>query len=330
MSVESIDDKLQHPRRSLGNRHRSQAKKYLKIVNGTESDSTNLGWAEQNARQSVLHDFTHPENWRVLLEVKAISGDGEGIRAVLDDIFTVLGRDPELLNQLDNVDMLESGSVILEGAFAADPLDPDEWWNTISGSSEKISDFITRVESLDLRDRRANVLFSRRIERIRDNGDEDGYLSLARLILAQRPTNFEAWAELGRMHERRGEFSDAWLCYDQAQTQFPKMDVRDQFKQRMESHLDGGGSKPWIAPAVKERVDFLRKMESMATPVLEREPEQIIDGEEELDPLSEVRGLIQSGKLSEAFFVARRLAAEGVAGAIEVTEEIRREIGDER
>ena len=134
MSVESIDDKLQHPRRSLGNRHRSQAKKYLKIVNGTESDSTNLGWAEQNARQSVLHDFTHPENWRVLLEVKAISGDGEGIRAVLDDIFTVLGRDPELLNQLDNVDMLESGSVILEGAFAADPLDPDEWWNTISGS----------------------------------------------------------------------------------------------------------------------------------------------------------------------------------------------------
>ena len=71
-------------------------------------------------------------------------------------------------------------------------------------------------------------------------------------------------------------------------------------------------------------------MESMATPVLEREPEQIIDGEGELDPLSEVRGLIQSGKLSEAFFVARRLAAEGVAGAIEVTVEIRREIGDER
>ena len=53
MSVDSIDDKLQHPRRSLGNRHRSQAIKYLKIVNGTESDSTNLGWAEQNARQSL-------------------------------------------------------------------------------------------------------------------------------------------------------------------------------------------------------------------------------------------------------------------------------------
>ena len=37
MSVESIDDKLQHPRRSLGNRHRSQAKKYLKI-NGEWED----------------------------------------------------------------------------------------------------------------------------------------------------------------------------------------------------------------------------------------------------------------------------------------------------
>ena len=329
MSVDSIDDKLQHPRRSLGNRHRSQAVKYLKIVNGTDSDSTNLGWAEQNARQAVLHDFTHPDNWRILLKVKAVSGDREGIRAVLDDIFTVLGRDPELLNQLDDVDMLESGSTILEGAFAADPLDPDEWWETISSSNEEISAFIARVESLDLRDRRANVLFSRRIERVRDSGDEDGYLSLARLILAQRPTNFEAWAELGRMHERRGEYSDAWICYDQAQTQFPKMDVRDQFKERMEGLLDGDESKPWIIPAVNERVDFLRKMESMATPVLERIDEDAPEEEIEKEPLSEVRELIDAGRLSEAFFVARRLAAEGVSDAVNITEEIRRKIGDE-
>ena len=49
-----------------------------------------------------------------------------------------------------------------------------------------------------------------------------------------------------------------------------------------------------------------------------------------MDPLSEVRGLMDSGRLSEAFFVARRLAAEGVSGAVKFTEEIRREIGDER
>jgi len=328
MSEDSIDDRLQHPRRSLGNRHRSQAKKYLKIVNGTDSDDTNLGWAEQNARQSVLHDFTHPDNWRVLLEVKLVSGDEDGIRAVLDDVFTVLGRDPELLNQLENVKMLESGNIILEGTFAADPLDPDEWWETISNSDESISNFMERVEGLDLRDRRANVLFSRRIERIRDSGDEDGYLSLARLILAQRPTNFEAWSELGRMHERRGEYSDAWICYDQAQSQFPRMDVRDQFKKRMEALLDGSGGKPWKAPAVNERLDFLRKMEAMATPQVDRTDFPQPDEDAGIDPLSEVRSLMSSGSFSEAFFVARRLAAEGTPGAIEITEEIRGEMDD--
>ena len=328
MSEDSIDDRLQHPRRSLGNRHRSQAKKYLKIVNGTDSDATNLGWAEQNARQSVLHDFTHPDNWRVLLEVKIVSGDENGIRAVLDDIFTVLGRDPELLNQLDNVNMLESGKIILEGTFAADPLDPDEWWETISTTDEDISNFMERVEGLDLRDRRANVLFSRRIERIRDSGDEDGYLSLARLILAQRPTNFEAWSELGRMHERRGEYSDAWICYDQAQSQFPRMDVRDQFKKRMEALLDGSGGKPWKAPAVNERLDFLRKMEAMATPEMDRIAPLKSDEDSGTDPLSEVREMMSSEKFSEAFFVARRLAAEGTPGAIEITEEIRGKMDD--
>ena len=328
MSEDSIDDRLQHPRRSLGNRHRSQAKKYLKIVNGTDSDATNLGWAEQNARQSVLHDFTHPDNWRVLLEVKIVSGDENGIRAVLDDIFTVLGRDPELLNQLDNVNMLESGSIILEGTLAADPLDPDEWWETISISDEDISNFMVRVAGLDLRDRRANVLFSRRIERIRDSGDEDGYLSLARLILAQRPTNFEAWSELGRMHERRGEYSDAWICYDQAQSQFPRMDVRDQFKIRMEALLDGSEGIPWKVPAVNERLDFLRKMEDMATPEAEKIDFPKPNEDADMDPLAEVRGLMSSGNFSEAFFVARRLAAEGTPGAIEITEEIRGEMDD--
>ena len=44
---------------------------------------------------------------------------------------------------------------------------------------------------------------------------------LSRLILAQRPSNHEAWTSLGRMHERRREYSDAWLCYDQAQSFFP-------------------------------------------------------------------------------------------------------------
>ena len=55
-----IKEKLQHPRRSLGNRHRSQAEKFLKISN----DESNLNWADQSAKQAILYDFTNPENWK--------------------------------------------------------------------------------------------------------------------------------------------------------------------------------------------------------------------------------------------------------------------------
>ena len=75
-----IGASLQHPRRSLGNRHRSQARKFL---NMSQDDSDYIGWAEQSARQAVLHDFTHPDNWRVLVETKLLSRDDAGIRAVL-------------------------------------------------------------------------------------------------------------------------------------------------------------------------------------------------------------------------------------------------------
>ena len=67
MAATDIGARLQHPRRSLGNRHRSQANKFLKLA---ESDKNNLPWAEQSARQAVLHDFTHPDNWRTMLEIK--------------------------------------------------------------------------------------------------------------------------------------------------------------------------------------------------------------------------------------------------------------------
>ena len=49
---------LQHPRRSLGNRHRAQAIKFLNIAKKDhENRIKNLNWAEQSSRQSVLHDF---------------------------------------------------------------------------------------------------------------------------------------------------------------------------------------------------------------------------------------------------------------------------------
>ena len=41
MAATDIGARLQHPRRSLGNRHRSQANKFLKLA---ESDKNNLPW----------------------------------------------------------------------------------------------------------------------------------------------------------------------------------------------------------------------------------------------------------------------------------------------
>jgi tetratricopeptide (TPR) repeat protein len=263
------------------------------------------------------------------VQVKLEAGDEHGIRAVLNELFTILGRDPEALAQLDEVSMSQSGSSILEASLIADPLDPDQWWTSTSQSDVTLGDFIERVKNLDLTDQRANVLFSRRLERVRDSGMEEQYLELARIILAQRPSNHEAWSELGRMHERRGELEQAWMCYDQAQTHFPDIHVRDRFRDRMEAKMDGRISKPWKEPEVSRRVDFLTRMQQLAThndeniPTTVNEPDEVSS-----NPLEEVYLLLADERLSEAFFLARRMAAEGVEGAIELVESIREDIHD--
>ena len=315
---------LQHPRRSLGNRHRSQAEKFLSLA---ESELQNLEWAEQSARQAVLHDFTNPQNWRILVQVKLQAGDDGGIRAVLNELFTILGRDPDALSQLDEVNMSESGLAILEASLMADSLDPDEWWASTSQSDEGLEAFIERVKILDLTDQRANVLFSRRLERVRDNGMEEQYLGLSRIILAQRPNNHEAWAELGRMHERRGEFEQAWMCYDQAQTHFPGIEVRDRFRDRMGAKMDGRVSEPWREPGVSQHVDFLKRMQQLATTAVEEIPSTVNDTEyKSSDPLEQVHLMLSEERLAEAFFLARRMAAEGVIGAIDLVESIKEDM----
>jgi len=225
--------------------------------------------------------------------------------------------------------MNQSGSPILEASLMADSLDPDEWWASTSQSDVNLGDFIERVKNLDLTDQRANVLFSRRLERVRDNGMEEQYLELSRIILAQRPSNHEAWAELGRMHERRGEFEQAWMCYDQAQTHFPDIHVRDRFRDRMEAKMDGRASKPWKEPEVSRRVDFFTRMQQLATPNVENIPTTVNESNEvSSNPLEEVHLLLAEERLSEAFFLARRMAAEGVEGAIDLVESIRKDIHD--
>ena len=322
MSASDIGASLQHPRRSLGNRHRSQASKFLKL---SETEPSNLNWAEQSARQAVLHDFTHPDNWRILLEIKVRAQDVIGIRAVLDELFLILGRDPELLAQLDGVDLTGSAKTLLEGALAVDPLDPDAWWEKMS-SAGGVVEFIERIRKLDFADQRANILFSRRMERLLEDGYEDEYLELTGKLLAQRPSNYETWARMGRLHERRGEYDHAWFCYDQAQTHSPTLRSRDEFRERMEARIDGEGATPWKAPDIKDRVEFLSRMQNLATPASAG-----VSSNEQLSEVTETKEselnramrLADEGRHSEAFFIARRLAAEGDTEAQSFAESIR-------
>lgn len=317
--VTNIESSLQHPRRSLGNRHRSQARKFLDM---SENDSDYIGWAEQSARQAVLHDFTHPDNWRILVEVKLQASDESGIRAVLVELFSVLGRDSESLKQLDGVDMIDMGSQILEASLDADPLDSEIWWGMTNDSEGGVKSFCERVRTLDLRDIRASVLFSRRLERLRDSGHEDEFLELSKLVLAHRPNNHETWSELGRMHERRGEYDNAWMCYDQAQIHFPNIPARDRFIERMESKMDELGFESWNTPNVDSRVEFLQRMQNLASQSSTSPKADEGNLVTEL-PLFEVDALLQENRLTEAFFLARGMAAEGIEGALDKVEEIR-------
>ena len=327
MTDVDINQKLQHPRRSLGNRHRSQAEKFLKISQSSE----NLNWAEQSAKQAVLYDFTNPENWIILTRIKILKGDKEGIRAVLKELFTILGRDPELLSQLKNIDLTENGMDLLNAGLRIDPLDPDKWAKEVLGNDDETEQFKKRVEALDLRDVRANILFSRRIERLRDFDNEDMFMYLSRIILAQRPSNHETWNELGKLHERRGEFDEAWFCYDQAQTYFPTLKVRDRYKERMEAKMDGKANIPWKEPGVKNRVDFLKKMQDMSAPknFTENLEEEVGRKQLEIDEYQKIANFREQGNLSGAFFLARQLAAEGDENGKILVKEIMEEMDNE-
>ena len=325
MATTDLGSSLQHPRRSLGNRHRSQAEKFLKLSN---DDKSNLSWAEQSARQAVLHDFTHPDNWRTLLTIKLQIGDHLGARAVLDDLFLILGRDPELLSQLDGVNLGNTGLSLLEGALSVDPLDPDDWWD-LTSQEGGVEAFCERIRNLDFTDQRANILFSRRMERLLDAGHENEYLELTRRLLAQRPSNHEAWDKMGKLHERRGEFDQAWLCYDQAQSNSNNLNSRDDFKVRMESLIDGKGKLAWKAPDISDRLEFLSRMQVLARPTAELMPEETQDENTELSELDYAKQLFEKDRLPEAFFIARRLAAEGDSEAKLLAEAIQEMMQDE-
>ncbi|MEE2758579.1 MAG: hypothetical protein VYA86_01205 [Candidatus Thermoplasmatota archaeon] len=317
---EGLAGSLQHPRRSLGDRHRSQAIKFLKLADlDANRRSENYSWAEQNSRQALLHDFTNPENWRTLAKIKSDLGDEVGLRALLTDLFAVLGRDPEQISQLDGVPILQVGRELLEAALSTDHLDPDLWHaNLDTGAKEA---FCARFSTLDLSDPRCNVLYGRRLERLWKSDGDEICIPLAKILLANRPQNFEMWVTLGRAHERREAYDEAWLCYDQAQNQAPHLDVRDAFRNRIEIKFDSLSSKPWTKPNLHARDDFLRRMQALAlefatspdNTVVVIEDDSIEENEDEVN----LKGLLSRGEYSVAFFLSRRLVTRGEEWASE-------------
>ena len=282
------------------------------------------------ALQAILYDFTDERNWQTLAHIKKMLGDGEGLGRVLDDVFTILGRDPENLQQLHGLDMLEFGIELLAATITADPLDADAWWNANSADDD-LNEFEQRMFRLDLSDPRANVIFGRRLERVRAGGDEERFIRLVRRLLAHRPVNHEAWGELGRLHERRDEYDEAWFCYDQAQTHFPQIPLRDKFRDRMTQAMDRAGQK-WSAPDQDAREQFLTKMQSLALKVripTELPPTESEEGTAVNEDELELERLLDTGEVAAAFFLARRLVTRGESWANEWLERANSLLQDE-
>jgi len=316
-----LSESLQHPRRSLGNRYRSQAEKFLRISEGNER---NLSWAEQSAKQSILYDFTNEENWKIMIKIKVLMRDSEGARSVLADLFSVLGRDSALMEQLAGKNIIDSCKGMLDATLSKDPLDPDKWWEKIESENGGVELFSERLRGLDVSDQRANILFSRRLERVRRGGLEDVFLELTKILLSHRPINHEAWEELGMMYERRSQYDEAWLCYDQAKSVFPESKAIERFRGRMEAIVDGGHGGQWREPSISDRSSFLNKLGSLAKTDLDAEVEEKM--EDDGDGFSKIERLRHNGNTTEAFFLARRMVAEGVEGAVEVVSEILKDL----
>tara|TARA_B100000700_G_scaffold327242_1_gene441228 strand:+ start:2462 stop:3358 length:897 start_codon:yes stop_codon:yes gene_type:complete len=278
----------------------------------------NLAWAEQNAQQAVLYDFTDERNWRCLAEIKHMRDDGEGLALVLEDLFVVLGRDPNQLDQLKGVNHMEVGLELLEAAFLTDSLEPEIWFDKLD--SGDLENFAIRCKVLDFTDQRSNIIYGRRLERIRSAGHEDIFIDLVHHLLAHRPANHELWMELGRLHERRNEIDQAWLCYDHVQQIRPTEPVRDLFLARLKGAMDGEKAVPWSGPSLETRADFLVRMQNLSQSVsevpvveeVEEEDEEPIDTE-----LKRLQDLIEAGEAAEAFFMARSLFTSGESWAEE-------------
>ena len=112
------------------------------------------------------------------------------------------------------------------------------------------------------------------------------------------------------------------MCYDQAQLHFPEIPARDRFIERMELKMDEADSVSWSTPGIDSRVEFLNRMQALANHT-DPSIHETQEDEDEILPFDELDNLLAENRRTEAFFLARRMAAEGIDGAIDKVEEIR-------
>jgi hypothetical protein len=200
----------------------------------------------------------------------------------------------------------------------ADSLDPEKWFSTLGRTD--LESFSARCKRLDFTDQRANIIYGRRLERLRSAGHIELFIDLVQHLLAHRPGNHELWMELGRLHERRNEIDQAWLCYDHVQQLRPTQTVRDEFLNRLKMAMDGKETIPWSGPSLETRSDFLSKMKLLSAniSVVPEEDVAVIEDDVKVDAdLIRLQSLIEAGEAAEAFFLARSLLTTGEAWAEE-------------
>jgi hypothetical protein len=91
----------------------------------------------------------------------------------------------------------------------------------------------------------------------------------------------------------------------------------------MRNKLEGGNEESWNDPKIEKRIQFLRKMEKLTingARNIDVQEESLEDLE--IDIAKKVELMIQEDRLSEAFFLVRRLAAEGNKEAENLVEKI--------
>ena len=137
--------------------------------------------------------------------------------------------------------------------------------------------------------------------------------------------------ELGRLYERRSEMDEAWSCYDHVQQLQPHQTPRDAFLQRITGKMMGEEAKPWTAPSIEKRSQFLEQMMQLSQRIsnlsedLPTEETKDIETEKVNPDLTRLQSLLAAGDASEAFFLARRLVSQGEQWAEEWVEKAKKE-----